>query len=51
MADEGKVTVEDVMHALLAKMRARECDGEAALTIAEWMVARLEPTGEGEPEG
>ena len=34
----------DVMHALLAKMRSPQCDGDAALNIAEWMAARLDGT-------
>ena len=34
--------IDDVQHALLTKLRAKECDGRAALAIADWLKASIE---------
>ena len=40
--EKPKLSIDDVRHALLTKLRAKECDGWAALAIADWLKASLE---------
>ena len=45
MSDERRIDLEDIRAALLAKIRSDQCNGEAALAIADWLRASIE----GEP--